>query len=404
MRSVLGILFLAAASSATPFVGEVTVLTSASAPGILSTSSALWLLDFYAPWCGHCKKLAPVLDQVAAEIKLGGERAPPLAIGTVDATVHKELASEHSVKGYPTLLAYRDGEYTKYQGGRSREAILEWAQRMSGPAVQEAASAEAFAQKLPKGGVGFVLVGGAEEERAAYSTFAKANQAKMTFAAAPGAGAQLCKAEPSEPAVCAAFDGGGIGAFVAANEMPLVTPISSETFGTFTGGPKPLVLVSLPGGTLGGKEEAVRELARGSGDFAFGTVDYSRFKSWVEGFGEVKGGEGYAAWIWDKKNEMYYPAGGGWEAEGLGGLGEALGAFKAGGLEGFKYEQKRPKSGVMGAVDLFKDNLPWSLLVLVPFGLVFVMVFVLDDGSEQVAKKAEGAAEGEGEGEAKKDK
>jgi hypothetical protein len=31
----------------------------------------------------------------------------------------------------------------------------------------------------------------------------------------------------------------------------------------------------------------------------------------------------------------------------------------------------------MGAVDLFKDNLPWSLLVLVPFGLVFVMVFVL---------------------------
>ena len=47
----------------------------------------LWFLDFYAPWCGHCKKLNPILDEVAAEL-VGKQN---MAIGKIDATSNRKV-------------------------------------------------------------------------------------------------------------------------------------------------------------------------------------------------------------------------------------------------------------------------------------------------------------------------
>ena len=92
----------------------------------------LWFLKFYAPWCGHCKRLAPVLDQVAPKLK------GKMAIGKIDCTVstEKQLCSDNNVRGYPTLKFSLDGTIHEYPGSRDEQSIIQFATKMSGPSVK----------------------------------------------------------------------------------------------------------------------------------------------------------------------------------------------------------------------------------------------------------------------------
>ena len=61
-------------------------------------------VKFYAPWCGHCKRLAPTWTQLAEEYPDGNGK---VNVVKVDCTVQKDLCSKHGVRGYPTLALFK---------------------------------------------------------------------------------------------------------------------------------------------------------------------------------------------------------------------------------------------------------------------------------------------------------
>lgn len=76
------------------------------------------LLDFYADWCGPCKMVSPVIDQIADE-------NPEYVVGKVNVDSENELASEFGVFSIPTLVVMKNGEVVnKVTGARPKAQIL----------------------------------------------------------------------------------------------------------------------------------------------------------------------------------------------------------------------------------------------------------------------------------------
>ncbi|XP_063200940.1 protein disulfide-isomerase A2 [Chroicocephalus ridibundus] len=107
----------------------------------------LLLVEFYAPWCGHCQRLAPAFAQAAAALR---DESSPARLGKVDATAQTALASEFGITSYPTLKLFRDGNRTHplaYTGHMDAKGIVRWMERRAGPSatlLQDADTAAAF--------------------------------------------------------------------------------------------------------------------------------------------------------------------------------------------------------------------------------------------------------------------
>ncbi|OWF52560.1 protein disulfide-isomerase TMX3-like [Mizuhopecten yessoensis] len=98
-----------------------------------------WLVEFYAPWCGHCKKLEPTFHQVSMSL-----RNTPVKVGKLDCTRFSSVASEFSVKGFPTIKFFNGENIYTHRGDRTKEDIMEFVNRAKGPAVRNLASKGKF--------------------------------------------------------------------------------------------------------------------------------------------------------------------------------------------------------------------------------------------------------------------
>lgn len=97
------------------------------------------MVEFYAPWCGHCQSLAPEYAAAATQLK---EEEEDVKLAKVDATEENELAQKYDVQGFPTILFFIDGLHKPYPGQRHKDAIVTWIKKKTGPAVQNLTTTE----------------------------------------------------------------------------------------------------------------------------------------------------------------------------------------------------------------------------------------------------------------------
>ena len=85
-------------------------------------------VKFFAPWCGHCKRLAPTWKEFAES-----RADAPYTVAEVDCTQQSELCSRFKVRGYPTILFVKSDSNTEYNGARTLDGLQKWADKLAEP-------------------------------------------------------------------------------------------------------------------------------------------------------------------------------------------------------------------------------------------------------------------------------
>ncbi|KAG8196511.1 hypothetical protein JTE90_012325 [Oedothorax gibbosus] len=148
-------------------------------------TNGVWLVMFYAPWCGHCKNLEPIWNQVAQSLV-----DTEIRVGKIDCTRFTSVAQEFSVGGFPTILFIKGHKTVEYRGDRERTDIVDFARRMNGPAIRHFTNCDEFQSLRKKKKVFFVYIDDSKLERNEplkdnYSRIAEEFQTVMNFYSAP---------------------------------------------------------------------------------------------------------------------------------------------------------------------------------------------------------------------------
>jgi thioredoxin 1 len=97
---------------------KITHLTNETFKSTVAASTTPVLVDFWAPWCGPCKAIAPILDELATELDT------KLKIAKVNIDDNNEIAVEHNIQAIPTMLLFKNGQKVDQIVGLTHKAAL----------------------------------------------------------------------------------------------------------------------------------------------------------------------------------------------------------------------------------------------------------------------------------------
>ncbi|KAI5846814.1 disulfide-isomerase [Tricharina praecox] len=248
----------------------------------------LVLAEFYAPWCGHCKALAPEYEDAATKLK---EKGIPLA--KIDCTVETELCEKQGVQGYPTVKVFRGPDnVAPYGGQRKSDAIVSYMIKQSLPAVSilDKESHETF---IAADNVVLVAYFGADDKdtNATYSQVAESLRDSYLFGATSDAAlAKAAGVKTPALVLYKSFDEGKtvydgkfelekVMEFAKVASTPLVGEVGPETYAGYMDAGIPLAYIFVDNDADKEKfTKAAKPLAeKYRGKINFATIDAAAF-------------------------------------------------------------------------------------------------------------------------------
>jgi protein disulfide-isomerase A1 len=204
------------------------------------------LVEFYAPWCGHCKSLAPEYAKAAGMLKAEGSE---IKLAKVDATEETSIAEKAAVRGYPTIKFYKNKKAIDYSAGRQAADIVNWLKKKTGPPAVDVTTVDAAKAMIEKDNVvvmGFFKDPSSDLAKAFLEVASDTDELPFGITS-DDAVFQEHKMDKDGVVLFKKFDEGrnnydgeatasGLRDFVAANQLPLIIEFTQESAQKIFGG------------------------------------------------------------------------------------------------------------------------------------------------------------------------
>jgi len=274
-------------------------LTSENFDKVLQEHSAI-LVEFYAPWCGHCKRLAPEYDQAAKEL---ATLEPPLYIAKIDADneANRPIASRYGIKGFPTLKLFRNGEVSSdFSGDRTAAGIVSYMKKQTSPAVRDVSAEDLssfstsdkvvvvgfFNNKDSEEYKEFLALGESLRTRFVFGAVFDAKSAEEHGASVPSV---ILFKQFDEPKVSLGSDFKTLTTQINTNSVPTIDEIGPENYKTYVDAGLPMVYLFLDSKVEGQKEEYINAFkpiaVQTKGKLSWLWIDWTKYAKHSERLG-----------------------------------------------------------------------------------------------------------------------
>ncbi|PPD87049.1 hypothetical protein GOBAR_DD15993 [Gossypium barbadense] len=257
------------------------------------------LVDFYAPWCGHCKRLSPQLDEAAPVLAGLNE---PIVLAKVNADKFTRLASKHDIDGYPTLKFFMHGVPMEYNGPRKADLLVQYLKKFVAPDVSILSSDSAINDFVEAAGTFFpIYIGFGLNETVIYNLAVKYKK-KAWFSVAKDFSddamvlydfdkvPSLVALHPSykqQSVFYGPFEDSFLGDFVKQNLLPLVVPLNYETLKLLKDEERKIVLTILNDENEDQSQDLIKLLkaaASANPDLVFSYVGVEQWEDFADKF------------------------------------------------------------------------------------------------------------------------
>uniref|UniRef100_A0ACD5UPR8 Uncharacterized protein n=1 Tax=Avena sativa TaxID=4498 RepID=A0ACD5UPR8_AVESA len=306
-----------AAGEEFPRDGKVIDLDDSNFEAALSSIDFLFV-DFYAPWCGHCKRLAPELDE-AAPVLAG--LSEPIMVAKVNADKYRKLGSKYGVDGFPTLMLFIHGVPIEYTGSRKADLLIRNLKKFVAPDVSILESDSAIKSFVENAGTSFPIFLGFGVNESLIAEYGGKYKKRAWFAVAKDYSEDLMVtyAFDKAPALVAVhpkykektvfygpFEGHFLEDFIKQSLLPLTVPINTETLKLLDDDDRKVVLAILEDDSDANSTQLVKVLrsaANENRDLVFGYVGVKQWEEFVETFDISKSSQLPKLLVWDRNEE-----------------------------------------------------------------------------------------------------
>ncbi|CAJ2629731.1 unnamed protein product [Trifolium pratense] len=295
--------------------GTVLILDESNFDSAISSFDHI-LVDFYAPWCGHCKRLSPELDAAAPVL---ANLKEPIVIAKVDADKHTRLARKYDVDAYPTVLLFNHGIPTEYRGPRKADVLVRYLKKFAASDVTVLDSDSAVNSFVEEAGTFFPVYIGFGLDSSVIEKFGIKYKKNAWFSVAKDFSEDLMVTYDFDkiPALVSLnplynerntfygpFDDEFLEAFIKQNLIPLAVPVSYETLKLMKADGRKIVLTIVDDESEESSKELVKLLkaaASANRDLIFGYVGVKQLDEFADKFDTTTKLPKMV--IWDKKDD-----------------------------------------------------------------------------------------------------